>query len=96
MLNLFTYGQLVITPLTQREIEVLDLVSKGYSNEDIAEILVIALSTVKCHYNHILNKFNVDWNDNNQNSIMRLRVGLIWQKYKSEIVQQSKKEGLLR
>lgn len=46
-------------PLTGREIEVLRLVVAGLSNAEIAEELVIALSTVKTHINHIYHKMDV-------------------------------------
>ena len=46
----------LVDPLSARELEVLRLVAAGYSNAAIAEKLVIALSTVKRHLNHILDK----------------------------------------
>jgi DNA-binding CsgD family transcriptional regulator len=39
--------------LSVREIEVLELISKGLSNKEIAEKLFISLSTVKTHINNI-------------------------------------------
>ena len=42
--------------LTERELEVLRLVAGGLSNQDIAERLVVAVSTVKKHLNNIYGK----------------------------------------
>ena len=42
--------------LTRREIEVLELISAGLSNGDVANRLVIAESTVKSHVKQILRK----------------------------------------
>ena len=39
--------------LSLREIEVLELISKGLSNKEVAEKLFISLSTVKTHINNI-------------------------------------------
>lgn len=46
------------SPLTTRELEVLTLVKKGYTNNQIAEHLFIAERTVKFHITSILSKFN--------------------------------------
>lgn len=45
-------------PLTRRELEILSLLDKGYSNLDIAATLVISLHTVKRHVEHVLKKFD--------------------------------------
>ncbi len=45
--------------LTEREEEVLSLLNKGYSNQEIASELVISLSTVKKHMYHIFQKTEV-------------------------------------
>jgi LuxR family maltose regulon positive regulatory protein len=49
-------AQLLIEPLTSRELEVLALVEAGYSNQDIATRLVISLPTVKRHISNIYAK----------------------------------------
>jgi two-component system, NarL family, response regulator LiaR len=45
--------------LTERELEVLQLVVIGHSNQQIAEKLVISLATVKAHISSILSKLQV-------------------------------------
>ena len=46
----------LIEPLTGRELEVLQLLAAGRSNQRIARDLVVALDTVKKHVTHILGK----------------------------------------
>lgn len=46
--------------LSGREIEVLQLVAKGYSNKEIGKELRISTATVKTHLIHIYNKLGVD------------------------------------
>ena len=45
--------------LTEREMEVLKLIAKGYSNDKIAEQLVISVGTVKGHVSNILSKLHL-------------------------------------
>jgi len=45
--------------LTDREMEVLKLIAKGYSNDRIAEKLVISMGTVKGHVSNILSKLHL-------------------------------------
>ncbi len=47
------------TALTSREVEVLELISKGFTNYQIAQHLVIEVGTVKNHVHNILEKLNV-------------------------------------
>ncbi|MEL7433863.1 MAG: response regulator transcription factor, partial [Chloroflexota bacterium] len=53
-------NDLLIEPLSEREMEVLELVAKGFTNQAIADALFIAVSTVKKHINNILGKLGVD------------------------------------
>ena len=52
-------AQGLVEPLTERELEVLHQIAAGLSNQEIARELVIALSTVKSHVNHIYGKLGV-------------------------------------
>ncbi|WP_019538718.1 helix-turn-helix transcriptional regulator [Proteiniphilum acetatigenes] len=45
--------------LSSREYEVLQLLSKGYSNTDIAESLFLSLSTIKTHVSNLYLKMDV-------------------------------------
>lgn len=45
--------------LTPRELEVLNLIATGASNQEIATQLSISLHTVKSHVRNILNKLHV-------------------------------------
>lgn len=47
-------------PLSERELEVLRLIVAGYSNREIADRLVIAVSTVKWYVNAIYGKLQVE------------------------------------
>lgn len=50
---------LLLEPLSDREVEVLNLVAIGQSNREIAETLVITAGTVKKHLNNIFSKLEV-------------------------------------
>lgn len=62
-------------PLSSRELEVLKLVVKGYSNKQIAEELTVSAETVKTHMRHIMEKLAV--NDRTHAAVKALRKGLI-------------------
>lgn len=70
------YQQLIETyPLTERELEVLELIVAGCSNAEISEKLYITVGTVKTHVCHILNKLCAD--DRTQAAVRALRAGLV-------------------
>jgi len=45
--------------ISERELEVLRLIAEGHSNQEIADRLVVALSTVKTHVNNLYSKLDV-------------------------------------
>ncbi|HEY9653369.1 MAG TPA: response regulator transcription factor [Coleofasciculaceae cyanobacterium] len=70
------YSQLLEAyPLTERELEVLQLIVEGCSNAVIAEKLYITVGTVKTHVRNILNKLCAD--DRTQAAVRALRSGLV-------------------
>ncbi len=52
-------AQSLIEPLSEREVEVLQLIAEGLSNREIGERLFLALNTVKGHNRHIFAKLQV-------------------------------------
>ena len=70
------YQQVLETyPLTDRELEVLELIVAGCSNAQIAEKLFITVGTVKTHVRNILSKLCAD--DRTQAAVRALRSGLV-------------------
>lgn len=61
--------------LTERELEVLQLIVDGKSNREIADILIISEKTVKNHVTNILRK--LDLNDRTQAAVFALRHKLV-------------------
>jgi len=61
--------------LTNRENEVVQLISKGYTNQEIADELFITLKTVKTHVSNILSKLDVE--DRTQVAIYAFRHDLV-------------------
>ncbi|MCB0167556.1 MAG: tetratricopeptide repeat protein [Anaerolineae bacterium] len=51
--------QSLVEPLSDRELEVLDLIAAGLSNQEIADKLIIAEGTVKKHIHNIFGKLGV-------------------------------------
>jgi LuxR family maltose regulon positive regulatory protein len=47
-------------PLSECELDILRLIAIGRSNQEIAEILVIAVSTVKTHINNLYGKLGTN------------------------------------
>lgn len=61
--------------LTARQIEVLTLVARGNSNQEIAEQLFIEVGTVKNHIHNLLDKLNA--RDRHEAATLATRAGLI-------------------
>ncbi|MFC4619977.1 response regulator [Camelliibacillus cellulosilyticus] len=61
--------------LTERELEVLRLIADGKSNQEIADLLFIAIKTVKAHVTNILSKLELE--DRTQAAIYAHRNGLV-------------------
>ena len=64
-----------VSPLTDRETQVLGLIAQGYTNNEIASLLFISPHTVKSHMINIFNKFSVS--DRTQAAVLGVRSGLI-------------------
>jgi LuxR family maltose regulon positive regulatory protein len=68
-------GPGIVEPLTGRELEVLELLASGRSNQAIASQLVVSLDTVKKHVGHVLGKLGAA---NRTEAVARARqLGLI-------------------
>ncbi|MCB0220896.1 MAG: tetratricopeptide repeat protein, partial [Chrysiogenetes bacterium] len=52
-------AQPLVEPLSERELEILQLIARGLSNREISERLFLALSTVKGHNRNIFGKLEV-------------------------------------
>lgn len=62
-------------PLTNRELEVLELIVQGYSNNEIAQKLYLSLGSVKVYVRGVLNKLCAS--DRTQAAVLALRAGLL-------------------
>lgn len=68
-------SQQTLPVLSSREVEILELLAKGYKNKEMARTLWISESTVKTHVSHILQK--LDQEDRTKAIIFAIRQGLI-------------------
>lgn len=64
-----------LMPLSPREMEILEYITRGASNKEIAHALGISRQTVKNHMSNILRKLSV--NDRTQAAVVALRRGWI-------------------
>ena len=70
--------------LSSREREVLDLLTSGCTNRQIAERLVISASTVKVHVEHILAKLGVG--DRTQAAVRAIQLGYVVHRHSLPVV----------
>ena len=54
------HGMIAKLGISTRELEVLDLLAKGYSNQEIADLLFVSLNTIKTHISNLYAKLDVD------------------------------------
>ncbi len=76
--DLATFGESpdeMFMPLSPREMEILQLITRGLSNKEIAHTLGISRQTVKNHMSSILRKLAV--NDRTQAAVLALRRGWV-------------------
>ena len=65
----------VFTELTERELEVLTLIARGFTNQKIATELVISIGTVKGHVSNILSKLHLA--DRTQAAVYAWQKGIV-------------------
>jgi two-component system, NarL family, response regulator LiaR len=61
--------------LTEREVEVLELIARGKANKQIARELFVAISTIKTHVNNLYRKLDVT--SRTQAALYAARIGLV-------------------
>lgn len=65
----------ILKSLNERQLEILVLMSKGYSNNEVAQSLQLSIHTIKSHTSYIFNAFNVD--NRTQCSAEAIRLNII-------------------
>lgn len=58
-LNAHQVNELLVNPLTERELEVLTMIATGKSNQQIADAMFVSINTVKTHIHKIYEKLDV-------------------------------------
>jgi DNA-binding NarL/FixJ family response regulator len=66
--------------LSPREHEVLQLLAQGLTNREIARTLMVSISTIKIHVEHILSK--LDASDRTQAAVRAIELGLLQASYR--------------
>jgi len=79
LIKQFSQGQTdrnnLFAELTDREVEVLTLIAKGFTNQKIADDLVISIGTVKGHVSNILSKLHLT--DRTQAAVYAWQEGIV-------------------
>jgi two-component system, NarL family, response regulator LiaR len=65
----------LLESFTEREVEVLRLVARGHTNQEIAQSLLVSVSTVKKYVHNIISKLEVS--DRTQAAIRAIELGLL-------------------
>ena len=65
----------LLEAFTEREVEVLRLVARGHTNQEIAQSLLVSVSTVKKYVHNIISKLEVS--DRTQAAIRAIELGLL-------------------
>ncbi len=68
--EIYNLQSAMVEPLSERQLEVLRLLAEGRDNAEIARVLVVAVSTIKSHVNHIFSKLGVG---NRLEAVLRAR-----------------------
>lgn len=63
------------SPLSPREIQILEVIAQGHSNKEVAQVLCISTHTLKNHLNNIFKKLDVE--DRTQALMLGVRSGWI-------------------
>ena len=79
LIKQFSHGKAeqsnLFTDLTEREFEVLTLIARGFTNQKIADDLVISIGTVKGHVSNILSKLHLA--DRTQAAVYAWQKGIV-------------------
>jgi DNA-binding NarL/FixJ family response regulator len=79
LIKQFSHGEpdrsTLFTELTERELEVLTLIARGFTNQKIADELVISVGTVKGHVSNILSKLHLA--DRTQAAVYAWQEGIV-------------------
>jgi DNA-binding NarL/FixJ family response regulator len=71
----FVNEELDVDSLTEKEIEILNYIAKGYTNKEIADLLVVSEFTVKNHLKSIFKKLRVS--SRTQVVLIGIKAGLV-------------------